>query len=245
MGEYPSWEAAAADATGYDAAGILAKVAESTRQVVRGEAKFERDSVLFDRVAYAWPLLAGLLQVALERRSLRVLDFGGSLGSTYRQNAAFLARLSIPVSWRIVEQAGFTAVGRAEFSTSELSFHDTISAASIGGLDVALFASSLCYVEDPRRFLAEIESGDAPFLLIDRLPVIDGGRDRIALQRISEPIYDASYPVRIFGEEKLLNDWLAAWELIESWDCELQADASSHHRGYFLQRRKLLAKSGV
>ncbi len=62
---------------------------QATRKVVAGEAVYERDSVVFDHLEYAWPLLACLLQIAAERRSLRVIDFGGSLGSSWRQNRRF------------------------------------------------------------------------------------------------------------------------------------------------------------
>jgi putative methyltransferase (TIGR04325 family) len=237
-GSYDSWAAAAAAATGYDAPEILRRVADATQRVLRGEAKYERDSVLFDHTEYSWPLLASLLQVAAELGSLRVIDFGGSLGSTYRQNSTFLRRLGIPVSWRIVEQPEFVAAGRAEFSDHCLSFHDTVAEAGGGGVDVGLFASSLCYIEHPLAAVQAIEALLTPFMIIDRLPVVTGEEDRIALQEVFEPIYPASYPVRLFGEDNLLRNVLRNWRLIESWDCGLQPDdhLGSISRGYFLER---------
>ncbi|MEJ1963919.1 MAG: methyltransferase, TIGR04325 family [Gammaproteobacteria bacterium] len=236
-GDYDSWETASRDATGYDASEILNRVVSATRKVVAGEAVFERDSVLFDQVQYSWPLLASLLQVALERGSLRVVDFGGSLGSTWRQNRTFLERLGIPVSWHVVEQPHFVNAGRAEFSNDTLRFYDSISDAGAGGADVALFASSLGYVPDARRFLREIEAIQIPRLIIDRLPMASGDRDRIALQNVSEPIYTASYPVRLFERSSLLRHWLRSWRLIESWNCDLQADAEIRCSGFFLEKR--------
>jgi len=41
--------------TGYDSERILGKVRDSLLKVKRGEAVYERDSVLFDKVQYSWP----------------------------------------------------------------------------------------------------------------------------------------------------------------------------------------------
>ena len=80
--------------------------------VVDGRAAYERDSVLFEEVEYVWPLLASLMWVgARHLGSLNVLDFGGSLGSTYFQNRIFLATLP-SVRWNIVEQPRHVEVGR-------------------------------------------------------------------------------------------------------------------------------------
>ena len=55
---------------------------------------YERDSVLFDTIRYSWPLLSDLLRAASEDQNhLSVLDFGGSLGSSYYQNRVFLSHL--------------------------------------------------------------------------------------------------------------------------------------------------------
>lgn len=234
-GDYPSWEQASAVASGYDAEEILNRVAAATRQVARGEAVYERDSVLFDEIQYSWPLLAALLQVAAERGSLRVIDFGGSLGSTWRQNRRFLDRLTIPTAWRVVEQPRFAEIGRAEFSTPVLSFHGSILEASEAEVDAVLFASSLCYVPDPAEFLNQ--AAGAPYLLIDRLPMIPGTADRIAVQTVTEPIYNASYPIRLFAEQTFLSRWLGQWRLIERWQCDLQPDPNAQYCGFFLEKR--------
>jgi hypothetical protein len=46
-GDYPTWAAAARVSHGYGNPSILAGVQEATRKVLRGEAKYERDQVLF------------------------------------------------------------------------------------------------------------------------------------------------------------------------------------------------------
>jgi putative methyltransferase (TIGR04325 family) len=232
-GDYSCWSEASAAATGYDSQEILARVAAATRAVVRGEAAYERDSVVFDHIEYAWPLLASLLRVAVQMKSLRVVDFGGSLGSTWRQNRRFLEGLDIPLQWRVVEQEHFVRLGREEFATDVLGFDRTITEAAGAGADVVLFSSSLCYVDDPMRFVQEARSA-APYLIIDRLPVVAGNRERIALQCVNEPIYNATYPVRMFAGAQLETGLLQGWRVIERWDCDLQPDANSRCMGFFL-----------
>ena len=102
-----TWEEAENISTGYDTIEIIQKVQESALKVKNGKATYERDSFIFDEIQYSWPLLAGLMfAVAIHRGELKLLDFGGSLGTTYFQNKKFLDKLQL-VSWNIVEQKHF------------------------------------------------------------------------------------------------------------------------------------------
>src|SRR5690349_12566766 len=90
-GSYPDWEHANAHATGYDSAPILEHVKRSALKVKNGEAAFERDSVAFVETQYSFPVLAALLRAGTEDHGrLSVLDFGGSLGSSYFQCIHFV-----------------------------------------------------------------------------------------------------------------------------------------------------------
>ena len=234
-GSYPSWTAAAAECTAYDSAEIFQRVLAATRKVVAGEAVYERDSFLFAEIEYAWPLLASLLQVHAETGSLRLIDFGGSLGSTYRQNQRFLDRLQ-HVQWTVVEQGHFVDAGKAEFETGRLQFRHRM--AEVESPDAVLFASSLCYLEDPWHFLQEAMATSARFLLIERTPFSDELADRICVQTVRPPIYVASYPCRVFSRPKF-ESWMASqdWNLVESWVPDLQPDPASQYRGYLYRRK--------
>ena len=234
---YASWAAARADAAGYDADEILQRVIGATQKVTCGEAPYERDSVLFDEVQYSWPLLACLLQVALERGSLRVVDFGGSLGTTWRQNQRFLGRLNLEKRWTVVEQRKFVEAGMAQFETPELGFKYSIADACSTGVDVVLFCCSLCYVPDPEVFVAEATNAGTPYILVDRLPMTTGTRDEFMLQTVREPIYPASYPIRVFAEDSVFNHLFRDWRVIERWRCDLSPDPSTPYHGFFMERR--------
>ena len=123
FGNYDSWEALLQKTTGYDSEIILNKVKNAMLQVNEGQAVYERDSVLFDKIHYSWPLLAGLLRIAaLKKNRLSVLDFGGSLGVSYYQNRVFLSDLE-ELRWSVVEQDAFVKCGKEYFKTKHLKFY--------------------------------------------------------------------------------------------------------------------------
>ena len=111
FGNYANWHEAMKEATGYEAEEIADKVFESVLKMRKGEAAFERDSVTFDTMEHPWPLVSGILwNAALYGGRISVMDFGGSLGSTYFQLSRFLSGLD--VRWNIVEQGKFVTLGK-------------------------------------------------------------------------------------------------------------------------------------
>jgi putative methyltransferase (TIGR04325 family) len=195
-GRYASWEEARAASTGYDQPAILEKVRAATLKVVRGEAACERDSVAFDRVEYSTSLLACLLYVASRHGNrLEVIDFGGSLGSSYWQNRKMLAHLSL-TRWSVVEQPHFLAVGQAEIAGDILRFEPTVDACLTAcAPNVLLLSSVLQYLEDPYRSLADLLAHGVPFVILDRTAFfVDDLADRLTVETVPPEIYEASYP---------------------------------------------------
>ncbi|WP_421020587.1 hypothetical protein, partial [Klebsiella pneumoniae] len=86
-GDYSSFSKAQQKATGYDAQPILEKIISTTKKVRDKEIAYERDGIEYDTVKMNFNLLNSLLLVASRNNgNLNVLDFGGSLGTTYFQN---------------------------------------------------------------------------------------------------------------------------------------------------------------
>lgn len=220
-GDYTTWGAASSAATGYDTGEILLRVTEATRQVVAGKAAYERDSVLFAHHAYAFPVLAALLRAAaLQGGRLNVIDFGGSLGSSFRQCRPFLKGLQA-LQWCVVEQAHFVEAGKREFTTDELVFAPSLQAAPFWGQPcVVLLSSILQYLETPVQVLEALAGSAATSLVIDRTPVSPSNRDRLCVQSVPKQIYSASYPCRIFSKSKLLSLLDQHWNLLAEFDCD-------------------------
>lgn len=200
-GNYPGWPEAMRDSTGYDSPVILERTRDALRKVKNGEAVFERDSVLLPEPEWPLPLLVGLLRAAVEKPAgLHVLDFGGSLGSSYFQCRPFLDPLP-GLRWSVVEQPDHVACGQREFADDRLQFFTSIEdCLATGRPDVLVLSSVVQYLPAPHEFLARIVAHRFDWIVADRTPFHDGPRDRLTVQRVPEAIYPAAYPAWFFAE---------------------------------------------
>lgn len=235
-GNYSSWEDAKKKCTGYDSKIIFEKVKSAALKVKRGEAVYERDSVIFNKIDYSFPLLSSLLFVALKNNGiLNVLDFGGSLGSAYFQNKKLFRSLK-NLNWCIVEQRHFVDEGKKNFADEHLHFfYDINTCLREYSINVALFASSLQYLEHPYSYLDEVVSNKVGFIIIDRTPVMLSEKDRITIQKVQKKIYNASYPCRIMSEKKLFSFFTDKnYKLIYDYICADRINISkAAFKGYF------------
>jgi putative methyltransferase (TIGR04325 family) len=218
-GNYPSWDEACRASGGYDSHVILERVRDALLKVKKNEAVYERDSVLFDEVQYSWPLLAALLWVASRSGNrLNLIDFGGSLGSTYYQNVRFLSHLD-ELAWSIVEQDKFVNCGQELFENSHLRFYDGLDACMRDRHpDAVLFSSVIQYLEKPYELLADVFERGFTYILFDRTAFLEQGDDRITVQKVPPEIYSASYPAWFFNREKFLNFFSGKYELMAEFD---------------------------
>lgn len=216
-GDFTTWEEASTQCTGYDSADILAKVLDATLKVKRGEAAFERDSVLFDEIEYAWPVLAGLMWAAARNDGkLNVLDFGGALGSSYFQNRQFLQSLP-DVVWNIVEQPHYVDAGRKYIQDSQLRFYRSIEEClDANNPNVILLSSVLQYLESPIALIRKLHTVGASCLIIDRTPFSVNEIDKLVLQKSPAAIYSASYPMWIFSLSRFEQFLEENWRLVAS-----------------------------
>ena len=219
FGDYKTWEEAENVSTGYDAYEIIQKVRESTLKVKNGTAIYERDSVIFEEIQYSWPILAGLMFAsAIHGGAIKVLDFGGSLGTTYFQNKKFLDKLQ-DVSWNIVEQKHFVDIGKTNFEDKKLKFYyDIESCIKQESPNVLLLSSVLQYIEKPYELLDKLLKNNFEIILIDRTS-FSKTKQKIKLQVVPPKIYRASYPCWFFDELEF-SDYFRKndYEIIESFE---------------------------
>jgi putative methyltransferase (TIGR04325 family) len=203
-GDYKSWAEALKDSSGYDAPAILAKTRAAVLKVKRGEAAYERDSVLFDQVEHSFPLLAGLMRAALRQQGeLVVLDFGGALGSTYFQCREFLRPLKRLV-WCIVEQPAQVACGKSDFESRELRFYASVDEClAVHRPNVLLLSSVLQYLPEPYQTLEAMAQRSVPCLILDRTAFLGDNRERLTVQHVPPSIYESSYPAWFLSEAKV------------------------------------------
>lgn len=207
-GDYDNWPEAAKNSTGYSAEVILARTRVAQLKVKRGEAVFERDSVIFDQPEWPWPVLACLLKIAAGNGGrLSVLDFGGALGSTYFSCRRFFTPLAA-LRWSVIEQPAYVACGRQEFQDDQLHFYHSLDdCLAHERPDVLLLSSVLQYLPTPHETLRALLACRMRQIIIDRTAFNNGARDRLTVQTVPEWIYRASYPAWFFTEKRFLMEF--------------------------------------
>ena len=220
---------------GYDSEEILKKVTASASLVKNGLAVYERDSMLFDHIEYSFPLLSGLLWIAGRNKGrLNVMDFGGSLGSSYFQNKLFLDTLP-DVNWCIVEQKEVVKTGIEMFEDKRLHFYYSIDEClKSNDIHVVLLSSVLQYLEEPYKILDNILSHNPGYLIIDRTPFVKGS-DRITVQIVNPGIYKGSYPCWFFNEQKFISFLTTKYEMVVEFNALDRANILSEFKGFIFR----------
>ena len=242
-GDYATWEDAASQCSGYNSGVIFEKTKAAALAVKQGQALFERDSVLFHEEVYAWQMLSCLNAVAAsDQGRLSVLDFGGSLGSSYFQHRKFLQMLP-SLRWTVVEQPHYVDFGSKNLEDGFLRFLPTISAAiKEGQPNVVLFGSVLSYLPKPFEVLQEVIFSGIKAIVIDRTAFLEGNKDRLTVQKVSPYIYDASYPARFFSLSEFKGFMSeVGFEFVSEWisfDNYRISGEKTSARGFFLSKKR-------
>lgn len=240
FGNYSSWGNAKKETVGYDANNIIEKVKQSALLVKNGQAAYERDGVNFKKIDYSWPLLASLLWIASKQNNkLNLIDFGGSLGTSYYQNSNFLKHLN-QLNWNIVEQKKFVDCGKELFAGENLNFYYSIDEClKHQKANTVILSSVIQYLEEPYQFLKQIKN-NFDYIIIDRTPFFEN-HDRIVVQKVPPRIYDASYPCWIFNSKKFKNFFINTYELIAEFEAHAGAiieldDSSAAYKGFLFKK---------
>jgi len=237
-GDFASWGEAKRKSTGYDESSILEKVKAAALKVKNGESAFERDSVNFAQIEYSWPVTAALLYIYAREGKLNLIDFGGSLGSSYFQNRKFLSGMN--VSWRVVEQKHFVDCGNSVIADERIGFYPNVEAAvKSHPADAILFSSVLQYLEKPHDFLAGLSGFDFKYVIVDRTPFTANGKDRLTIQKVPPAIYSAVYPCWFFDEALFLKNFDKRYQMLEEFEALDKANIPAKFKGFIFERKGL------
>lgn len=218
-GPFPTWGDAVNRSAGYDVEVVINAVESAMAKVRDGNAAMERDGVALSVPDFPFPLLVALLsQANRDQGNLRVLDFGGSLGSSYRTCRTWLDGIR-HLKWGIVEQAHFVRRGMRHHQTEELFFFETIDdcVASIRP-NIVLFSGVAMYLENLDTILNELVSFGAETVVVDRTLVSTNGEKRIFVEHVQMPGYSTSYPCACLPlaalEDRILGPYAKITEFI-------------------------------
>ncbi len=238
-GNYITWEAACAALpdkyqNGYAQDNILGQVYEATEKVRSGEAAFERDGILFYQKEYNNNLLASLF-IALTHykgQKVDILDYGGSLGSSYFQHRDVLENYKY--SWNIIEQEGFVKKGKE--TIPEINFFYNIGEYLQAGkkCNILIISGVLQYFFEPIKTLKTILDCSFEYVIIDRTFFNAANKTRLAIQYVPPIIYDAAYPATLLSEEELiaiLDE--CGYEIKYGWDVLTDDTYAEIGNGYY------------
>jgi putative methyltransferase (TIGR04325 family) len=216
-GNYLSWDIAKHHCKGYESPEIFNKVMVSALKVKNGEAPYERDGFIFDKIQINWSLLAILQEIILLKHKLKIIDFGGSLGSVYFQHGTLHDYI---INWTVIEQKHYVDFGNSYLADKKLHFLSAINeATSICSYDIAIFSGVLQYIENPYSVLGEsIETG-IEYILLDRTAFLQysGHEEFVCCQFVPAAIVKSSYPMWVLNKDKLaslllLNGYVQLYE---------------------------------
>lgn len=213
---FVTWDEAKSNSIGYDSDLILEKCFNSIMKVIDGKSVYERDSVLFDKKEYSIGVISSLFLAAKDNQNkLTIMDFGGSFGSTYFQNAEFFSFFD-SVKWGVVEQTNFYKIAKEEVENENLLFFDSYQKCMEQICPkLILISSSLQYLENPDNFLNILNNSFVDYIVFDRTP-FSVSENFITVQTVPETIYKASYPCWIFNKDWLLRI-LSNYEIINEF----------------------------
>lgn len=220
-GGFTDWATACARAGGYSDSAILDRVLRAALLVKAGQAAYERDSVCFQIPRMNAPVLAALMWAAARcNGSLHVMDFGGSLGSTYFQHRMWLQALR-GLRWTVVEQPQFVAAGQAHLQDDALTFVSSPqNVPKESPPNALLFSSVLQYLESPQQTWEQLISLAPEVVVVDRTPFSAASQDRVFVQHVPPSIYKASYPMWVLSEERWQRLWTDGYQLVASFSCD-------------------------
>jgi putative methyltransferase (TIGR04325 family) len=238
FGNYQSWQEALKDSTGYNADVILERVQNALLQVKQGKVAYSRDGVIFEQIYYSFPVLAALSQVAIVSEcKLNLLDFGGSLGTSYYQFKEFFLDLK-ELHWSIVEQENFVKCGQDLFTDDHLHFFNDIDGCIKNLNPNTLFLSGVVQcLENPYDFLKKIIEYNFQHIIIDRTAFVLKGSDRLTIQKVQPEIYPASYPSWFLNLEKFKSMFSEKYNLVFEFDSSDRVNLPSQFKGFYFRKK--------
>lgn len=201
-----SWEEALEKSTGYSDQHITNRLLRACRAVREGLAVAQRDGVLLDHLPVNWPLSTCLLLEMSTGDPLRVIDFGGDLGSTYHAVKAFLPN-NVALEWLVVEQPSVVEVGRREFSTVELGFSRFEEIPPSRNLNTLLLLSNTVqYLSQPEAVVQSLIEMGVRSIIFDMVPTLEMIAGKVpSIQHVPSSLGKCSYPAWLFSSNFFAN----------------------------------------
>lgn len=200
-GNYKTWNEALINSSGYDNEIIINKKIKSFLIVKKKKSKYENDTVLFNDKKINEDLVKIFNYIGY-KKTLNLLDFGGSLGSLYFQHLSILKKFP-KFRWNIVEQKKLVDFARKNKIKNLNFYYSIFDFLNKKKASLIIFSSVLQYVEDAKKIIQFCLKKNVKYIAVLKTP-FSFKKELIKVQHVPKNIYNASYPFRIFN----MNDFL-------------------------------------
>lgn len=235
-GPFKNWEIAEARSTGYDSDEIFQKVKNSALFIKKNKKGHERDSIISYDTDYDQYILK-LFDFYSDKnnKTVKILDFGGSIGSLYFK---YKKKLKNKFLWSIIEQKKFVDEGKKNFQNEELNFFYNLNEYfNLHNPDIILASSSLQYLKNYKEVLQKIINSNARHIIILKTPFSKKYKDEIYIQKPLKHIYKSTYPCWIFSHTNFVNKFLYQFDLDEKKITQPEFFQISYLNLYFKNKR--------
>ena len=231
-GPFNTWKDALINSEGYHSSKIIDKLFISAMKVKNKKFAYERDTVLFSQPSYNWMLLYNIFKYFNNYRNFNLIDFGGSLGSTYFQHKLFLNSFKT-MKWNIIEQSKISKIGNKFFSNKNLKFFNNLEPAIKKNKSKFIILNNvLQYIENPSYIIDILSKYKGMTIIIDNIIFTEKNKDIIIVQKTPKRIYEATYPLRIFSKSKFLKKISQYFKIIENKKNNFSFDLSFDNVDY-------------
>lgn len=219
-GIYNNWKDAKKSSKGYDDQKILERVKYSTTILLSGKTVHERDGFLLKKNELPYEILSIILRASIENKNkCKVIDFGGSLGSTYYNNRSFFNNIK-DLKWTVVEQNNFVKAGNKYFANKIINFCNTIDKAQkyLRKPNVIILSGTIQYLSNPYLILKKIIKIKADYIIVDRSPFLINGKTKLTIQKIPKTLIKTSYPIWLFNETEFKKKFKKKYQEIATFN---------------------------
>jgi putative methyltransferase (TIGR04325 family) len=235
---FSNWQTAKTQCDSYDSDKILSTLVDAGLTVEKGGGMYERDGKVYKHYSENMPLTAAVKHVIQAKGSFQILDLGGALGNSYRQNRWFLPKTTDYI-WCVVEQERFVETGKRLFENHKLKFETTIpTAIERYHPNIAVMSNALQRMEHPFDVLTELAKTDIPYLFIDRTPVISSPENRITRSGLPAVSDSTFYPTWVFSESEFKKKLQEHYRIINEFDMDSKREKKTENRrlGFFCEK---------
>ncbi|MDB0022452.1 methyltransferase, TIGR04325 family [Flavobacteriaceae bacterium] len=202
-----SWDHALKNSHNYNQDKLVNNIFLSTQNVLKKKYKYESDGINFNNLNIDHNFLESLKK-CIKTDNTILLDFGGSLGTTFFKYHDLISKNKL-IEWFIIEQEKIFEKSKILNFPINLKFFKNIDEIQVKP-DIILLGSVLQYIEHHNKLLTKLISLKPNYVFIERTIFSINNLEPIYIQENYFNFKKTSYPVRAISLKLLIKFMLKA-----------------------------------